>query len=274
MITNAHDFYETELRATCTKAMRKIADNVDADTWWLLQNDDFGEGNDEDIQIEYESRDGFWSHNDGGCEIHFRGDWRRLYYKGCDNPHIKKRIESMHEELLENAKENKNYIAWLNSEEGKDELLRSKKAGCENDVVMHWIANTAKGNMFEDDYLDSECDYEPFIKSRFMVQDEHGYKCDDPIDENYHLTLHFHFSFNDDYGYGRDWCQGGYYGNAGFGNREKVCICLHFTPKDAEWVREQIMKIADKVAATDDSVECKNTENIYSPSLENAANGN
>lgn len=238
---SAHAFYESELMESIHDALNAIADDI-PDQWYRIGDDD--------MEIEHESRDGFWSHNNGGAEIVFAGTANSLYGTFQRNPFIAKWLEHLGNDMRSDAKESEGFIEWAKGREGDTDAL-----------VDDWLAET--DYEFETEWLEND-DYGPFIKSCIMIQGADGYRHEGAVDADTELKIDFHFSYNDDLGYGRDWTTTG--GSKGAGNRPVVERTFIFKACEAEWVLERIKELPDLVAKT--PADTTDSETLHSPGMQ------
>lgn len=238
MPRQAHDIVFSQIKDDCLDSLRNIASDL-PDTWYA-DMDQVEEG-------EWMDRDGFWSYNNGCAEFCFPGDVRDIYYSGHGNPFIQKLADRMAESIVEAARK-----------------MDGCPAGSDDDVLAWAVDNHPE---LEDDEISYSDEYPPFAKASYMLKDTDGRQFTGPVDDDTVLDLHFRFGYNDDFGYGRSWCQGGYYGPEGFGDRDILHVTIRFTLRDIEWVKEQIAGMAARVHDTPDSTVNPPETVLESPSI-------
>ena len=246
----AHNFFEKELKPTLVDVFGEILDFVtDGDEWYQI-----GVENEGDIEdCEWQDRDGFWSHNNGGVEMCFSPNTSILYNGSRLAPCIKSWVDDQYESCKEDAKEDENYLAWKAEQEEKGE---------DSDVEA-WLADTDDGNEFENNHENSWMESTPFCKVEAWLQGPDGYQFHGPVEPLTVLKLHFEFCFNDDFGYGRpsiSWCPG-------VGDHPKCEANIFFEAKDVEKVRELIKtKILEMAKCPDNEQHEK--EEFYTDGLD------
>lgn len=233
----AHTLFETELKAALAGAFDEIDDYIgDGDDWVPVGC--FEEGPQD---CEWESRDGFWSHNNGGLEMTFYGT-SSLLYSGYVPPCLKEWVDDFFKEVKEAALEDEDYLEWANENPGRD--------------VGEWLRDTNDGNNFENDYEYSYLESPPFANVKAWIQSPDRYQYTGPVGKDTRLLLHFEVCFNDDLGYNRPgiaWCRG-------VGDHPKCEADIFFTAGDVAEVREIIKtKLVEMGTGPDDEVQEKVT---------------
>jgi hypothetical protein len=246
----AHNFFEKELKPTLVDVFGEIHDFVTSgDEWYQI-----GVENEGDVEdCEWQDRDGFWSHNNGGVEMCFTPNTSILYNGSRLAPCIQKWVDDQYESCKEDAKEDEDYLAWKAEREEKGE---------ESDVET-WFAETCEGGDFENNHENNWMEAAPFCKVEAWLQGPDGYQFHGPVEPSTILKLHFEFCFNDDLGYGRpyiSWCPG-------VGDHPKCEANIFFEAKDVEKVRELIKTKILEMAKCPDN-EQREKEEFYTDGLD------
>jgi hypothetical protein len=246
----AHNFYENELKPTLLEVFGEIYDDVtNGDEWYQIGVEKEGDVED----CEWEDRDGFWSHNNGGIEMSFIPS-TSIFSNGCRHaPCIQAWVDGQYKECKENALDDENYLEWKAEQEAE---------GKESDVE-YWLSDTDDGNEFENDHEDSYMESTPFCKVEAWLQGVDGYQFKGEVEPDTVLKLHFEFCFNDDLGYGRpyiSWCPG-------VGDHPKCAANIYFEAKNVEFARQLLKtKILEMAKLPDD--EQRETVDFYADGLD------
>ena len=236
MPQSAHNFYEKELKPTLIDVFGEIYDFVtDGDEWYQIGCN--SEGTPEDC--EWEDRDGFWSHNNGGLGMTFAPNTSILYNGSTLAPCIKEWVESEYADCKESALDNDDYQEWK---------AQREVTGEDSDVVT-WFGETTEGGDFENFHENNWMESTPFCKVEAWLQGEDGYQFHGPVTPDTELKLHFEFCFNDDLGYGRShisWCPG-------VGDHPKYECDIFFKAKDVDKVLDVLKTtVLEKSKVSDD----------------------
>jgi len=251
----AHDFFVKELKPTLVDLFGDIYDQiVDGKIWYRIgAGEDCGPDKEADDRIpnecEWKSRDGFWSHNNGGVEMDFAPNQDILFGNSAKlAPCIKSWVDNCQTEKENDAKDDDDYKEWAEERENPD--------------VTDWFIDTVEGQDFEERYEDNWMESTPFCGVKAWIQKPDRYQFTGPVTPDTILMLHFEFCFNDDIGYGRpyiSWCPG-------VGDHPKCEANIFFMVRDVEEVRDILNTKIREMASCPDNETHEKVE-FYTKSL-------